>query len=857
MDGIALKGKLVFGILVLALLGCTSPFWAQTTYGDDFSIASYSNNSGTGNFLGPWTETSDGNNPATGGRIRVNANQLRFRNLRNNRTITRNLDLSPYQSVTLSLDYNRTGGNESLAVQLFDGTTYSTVAVLDGTGSVSYALNQNQISATAGIRIRSNSGDWDNNTETIFVDNILFTAQLPDQPPVLTGSGDQIYCPGGSVPVVESISITDPDDTIGNAVYIQISSGYVNGEDVLTLTGSHPNITPSWNPTEGELTLMGPASYVAFEAAVLATVFSSSSGNPSGTKQFSITVGEPNFLPETQHYYEFVPDPGISWTDARDAAATRTYLGLQGYLVTLTSQEEADFAGQQASGFGWIGATDELVEGEWRWATGPEAGTLFWTGLANGTEITYANWNGGEPNNVGSNGEDYAHIAAASVIRGGAPIGAWNDLPNGGGGGAYASQGYVVEYGGMPGDPVLNISLTTSITVDSEPPTWVTTAGALDQNYQCNGDVPTLTSCSSLNTTFFNQQQFSWGFGLQNSTAAVVTNWEVRITNANYQLDPLQLTNQAAFNYSEVDNGNGTFDLILTGTGPIPGFGGIPGGNIQWSGVNFGFTPTSDGISVFCGATPFSPPVATDNCGNVTVVQVSDVVTNDNGPNDYVRVVGYEAVDDVGNTSSIFTRTITVRDTTAPTASNLAGATVFCASDIPAPDILVVNDEADNCSPAPTVSFVGDISDGGANPEIITRTYAVSDAAGNSIQVTQTFTVNAFEITQQPINFSATAGGSATFMVGASNADTYQWQLSTNGGVSFINLSDTAAYSGTQSPTLSLNAPISSAMQGYQYRVLVSNSNAACPAILSNSAALSVGAATVITNRRITFRVQQ
>lgn len=288
-----------------------------------------------------------------------------------------------------------------------------------------------------------------------------------NQPPTVTASGYQAYCTGSSKAIAETISITDPDDTTTSAVYIQISGGYVNGEDLLSLTGTHPNITSSWNVVEGELSLVGPATYTEFEAAILATEFSSSSTSPNGSRQFSITVGEPNFLPESQHYYEFVSSPGISWTAAEAAAAARTYFGLQGYLVTLTSQEEADFAGQQASGFGWIGATDVAVENEWRWVTGPEAGTLFWQGRSNGTEITYANWNGGEPNDYGS-GEDYAHIAAASVIRGGAPIGAWNDLPNGGGGGAYASQGYVVEYGGMPGDPVLNISASTTMIVQCQ-----------------------------------------------------------------------------------------------------------------------------------------------------------------------------------------------------------------------------------------------------------------------------------------------------------------------------------------------------------------------------------------------------
>ena len=281
-------------------------------------------------------------------------------------------------------------------------------------------------------------------------------------------TGFQAHCAGASTPIAETISITDPDDTTTSAVYIQISGGYINGEDLLSLTGSHPSMTASWDAVEGELSLIGPATYSEFEAAILASVYSTSNPNPSGSRQFSITVGVPNFLPATQHYYEYVSDPGISWTAAEAAAAARTYFGLQGYLVTLTSQEEADFASVQASGFGWIGATDAAVEGEWRWVTGPEAGTLFWQGLSNGTEITYANWNGGEPNDYpgGSSDpgtENYAHIAAASVIRGGAPIGAWNDLPNAGGGGAYSSQGYVVEYGGTPGDPVLNISASTSI----------------------------------------------------------------------------------------------------------------------------------------------------------------------------------------------------------------------------------------------------------------------------------------------------------------------------------------------------------------------------------------------------------
>lgn len=685
----------------------------------------------------------------------------------------------------------------------------------------------------------------------------LANGQGTDQPPVLTASGNQTYCPGGLLPIATSISITDPDDTSTSAVYIQISNGYVNGEDLLTLTGSHPNITASWDAVQGELTLQGPATYAAFETAVLATVFSSSAANVSGNRQFSITVGEANFLPLTQHYYEFVSARGISWTAARNAAAARTYFGLQGYLVTLTSQEEADFSGAQASGFGWIGANDLAVEGQWRWVTGPEAGTQFWQGLANGTELTFANWNGGEPNNVGGGGEDYAHIAAASVIRGGAPIGAWNDLPNNGGGGAYASQGYVVEYGGMPGDPVLNITATTSIAIDNQGPTWVTTNGALDENYECAADVPGLEVCTSLNTTFFNENRFSWGFGLQNTTGTQIDNWEVRIRNADYQLVYAQLSNQSAFTYADIDNGDGTYDLILTGSLPIPPWSGIPGGNIQWPGVDFGFDPDSDGITRFCGSVTFTPPVATDNCGGITVTELSDAITVNNGTNDFVRVITYQATDASGNTSLPFTKTITVQDTTPPTASDPATINVFCVSDIPPPNVLVVTDETDNCTGTPNVTYIGDISDGGTNPETISRTYRVSDVTGNIHNVTQTILVSNFNISAQPADVATVAAVPVSFSVSTSNANSYQWQVSTNGGVSFANINNGTEYSGVQSANLLLSAAgVSTSKNGYVYRVLVSNSGSACPAVVSDNAILSISLGRILTNRRITYRIK-
>jgi hypothetical protein len=87
------------------------------------------------------------------------------------------------------------------------------------------------------------------------------------------------------------------------------------------------------------------------------------------------------------------------WTDARNAC---TNMG--GYLVTVTSAAENNFIfGLWPSG--WIGLTDEVNEGVWRWVTGET--------------YSYSSWNPGEPNNAGN--EDYVQFVGG---------GKWNDLPN-------------------------------------------------------------------------------------------------------------------------------------------------------------------------------------------------------------------------------------------------------------------------------------------------------------------------------------------------------------------------------------------------------------------------------------------
>ena len=125
------------------------------------------------------------------------------------------------------------------------------------------------------------------------------------------------------------------------------------------------------------------------------------------------------------HWYERVDDPnGVTWPDARDAAALRTHLGNPGYLATITSAEENSFIWTNVAdqsndamigGFQDPGVTPANFG--WNWVTG-EA----WS---------YTNWRLGEPNdNAGPASEQYLEFQNT-----------WNDGPEG-----HLQEAYIVEY---------------------------------------------------------------------------------------------------------------------------------------------------------------------------------------------------------------------------------------------------------------------------------------------------------------------------------------------------------------------------------------------------------------------------
>ncbi len=112
----------------------------------------------------------------------------------------------------------------------------------------------------------------------------------------------------------------------------------------------------------------------------------------------------------------------------------------------------------------------------------------------------------------------------------------------------------------------------------------------------------------------------------------------------------------------------------------------------------------------------------------------------------------------------------------------------------------------------------------------------------NSTAAILTVNESVITISSQPASVSVCNGSTATFSVTATGGTiTYQWQLSTDGGATFTNITGATGSSYTTPPT-------TLAMDGYRYRaVLVNTCNPA--GVNSSAATLTVGSGITITGQ--------
>ena len=170
----------------------------------------------------------------------------------------------------------------------------------------------------------------------------------------------------------------------------------------------------------------------------------------------------------TGHTYEVVLG-NYTWSQALTGASAKSYQGLSGHLATITSASEQKQLQSYLASSGlsmqglWLGGSDADVEGSWKWFSGPEGGTQFWSGTATGSAVSgrYSNWdsaaNPPQPNTDGNAAtEDYLWVTVDA---------GWNNLTRYKWGDAPGStqSAYLVEY-----SPPQSITVIVSPTSLSE-----------------------------------------------------------------------------------------------------------------------------------------------------------------------------------------------------------------------------------------------------------------------------------------------------------------------------------------------------------------------------------------------------
>lgn len=139
--------------------------------------------------------------------------------------------------------------------------------------------------------------------EEIAFDHITVSGVVAGDPPVLAAieAGPASYTEGGSATqVTNTITVTDADDTDLEGGTIQLTTGYLQSEDILGVNGALPGgITAApFDPIQGEIVLSGTSSLANYQAALRQITYANTAGaNPNicdRTVVFQVTDGTTN-----------------------------------------------------------------------------------------------------------------------------------------------------------------------------------------------------------------------------------------------------------------------------------------------------------------------------------------------------------------------------------------------------------------------------------------------------------------------------------------------------------------------------------------------------------------------------------
>ena len=281
-------------------------------------------------------------------------------------------------------------------------------------------------------------------------------------------------------------------DTI-SSMTVSVTNGYIKeagdmSNAIADKYTNHQTITWLWTTPKSMDNATAFLRSLVFSYAEPMTITITVDGNetkiPKGTTVTSYTPDG-----ETKpHYYMFVPFSGNTdlsdlWMDSYDHAKKQVFMGMKGYLVTITSDEENAVLDRINNIGAWAGAlrlpqssinngldkddcsTYAPTPGKyggagtsWVWVCGPEAGQTISiapstgagkNGVNNyGTLSGYSKWNSNQPDGGGGTDEYCLQVHHQNTQY-------WNDLPT-----SYPSlvDGYFVEFSFYAGGTVAGYS---------------------------------------------------------------------------------------------------------------------------------------------------------------------------------------------------------------------------------------------------------------------------------------------------------------------------------------------------------------------------------------------------------------
>ena len=203
------------------------------------------------------------------------------------------VDNANLASATVQITGNYASGQDVLGFTDQNGITGSFNAgtgTLTLTGSSSVANYQTALASVTYVNTSQNPSGLTRTVTIITNDGAANSVAKTDtinvtpvnDAPVTTAGGTLNYTENQAATAIDaSVTVSDVDNTNLSSATVQITAGYVNGEDILGFTTQN-GITGVFNAATGTMTLSGSSSVANYQTALRSVTYFDNSDNPSG-----------------------------------------------------------------------------------------------------------------------------------------------------------------------------------------------------------------------------------------------------------------------------------------------------------------------------------------------------------------------------------------------------------------------------------------------------------------------------------------------------------------------------------------------------------------------------------------------